>query len=161
MNKIALMLMVLTCSVGLIYAQSRQSNIIINYTVPEVLSININEAFRDIDLKPGSTSGSIYDPREVNASYTINVNSQRPKKLIAQIDRNMPNNLVLELRAEAPSVGNSAGFVTLTTFPQTLVENINHVGSERRLLNFRLRASSGAEATTSPQTRVVTLTISD
>ena len=162
MNKLVLLVLVLVFCSGLIYAQNNNtSNIVINYTVQDVVNIKINEPSRDLDLRFGGVGSSIYEAREINATYNIAVNSTRPKRLMANINQNMPNNINLELRATPPQGSNSLGYVPLTTMPQTLVSGINNVNQNNLLLNFRLSATLGAPATPTPQTRIVTLTISD
>ena len=161
MCRVTFMVLIVIFCFSALFAQTRNSSIIINYTVPEVISVTINEPSRDLNLNYGGAGGSIYDAREVNATYNISVQSTRTKNLLAHLNQNMPNHINLELRAVAPNVGSSNGFVSLTTSPRILVSGINNVHQKNLLLNFRLRADLGAPATPTPQTRVVTLTISD
>jgi hypothetical protein len=102
----------------------------------------------------------IYQPREVTANYNISCTGVN-KKILAQLNQNMPSQMYLDLRVDPPTNALSAGYVTLNTSPQVVVSNISSVHEQNRFLFFRMRAELGAPTTPTMQYRMVTLTISD
>jgi hypothetical protein len=81
---------------------------------------------------------------------------------MASINRNMPNNMYLDIRAESPRDAVSHGYITLNTTQQVLVSKIPEMDFPQSniLLFVRFRADIGAPVST-PDNRTLTLTITD
>jgi hypothetical protein len=153
-----LLLVILCCSS--LHAQSRTANLNIAFSVPELTHIEIIQPTLTFNLAYGGPTGMIYQPREINANYSISCTGVN-KKILAQLNQNMPNQMFLDLRVDPPTNATSAGYVTLNTTPQIVVSDISNVHEQSRLLFFRMRADLGAPTTPTMQHRTVTLTISD
>lgn len=139
----------------------RSSSLNISFSVPEVQMITINDQSLHFNLNYAGHSGQLYEPRNVTTTYNITSTSTgNPKRLLARLNQNMPSNVFLEVRAEAPTNANSLGYVTLTTGNQALVTGISNVHETGRLMQFRLKADLGAQVALN-QNRTVTFTISD
>jgi len=158
-NRVILLTIIGLALISTLCAQS-SANVRVAFSVPEVTMIKVNQEMINIDLRYGDASGLIYEPRTVTGSYNISSTGTN-KRILAQLDYNMPNYMYLDLRADAPHNATSLGYVTLNAAPQVIVSNVTNVHQQNLLLWFRLRADLGAPTTPTSQLRVVTLTISD
>ncbi|MBS3917992.1 MAG: hypothetical protein KG012_03790 [Deltaproteobacteria bacterium] len=105
-----------------------------------------------------ATAGS--EPDEVTDSsttYNITTNGTN-KKITGQIDSVMPTGTTLKINLVAPTGGNSAGNVILTSSPADLVTGITKKKGSGLGITYKLSATVDA-GEVAPATRTVTLTI--
>jgi hypothetical protein len=158
MKRIFLVLSIVIILCGTMYSQTRSTSLNVNFSVPEVNSIVINESSLNFNFIYGGPTGMIYAPVALSATYNI-TSTGTNKRVLASLDSPMPPNMSLLLRADPPTGAISSGDVNLTTAPQVLLQNISNVHQSNLLLRFTMRAELGAPARAG--TRTVLLTISD
>ncbi|HEX7049325.1 MAG TPA: hypothetical protein VF188_03850 [Longimicrobiales bacterium] len=106
-----------------------------------------------------ATAGGAPDPvTDASTTYDITTN-ETGKTITAVLDAVMPTGLTLTIELVAPSVGTSAGPVTLTDVAANAVTGISNVAETGLGITYTLSATAAAAVTATPQTRTVTLTI--
>jgi len=79
------------------------------------------------------------------ARYRVKVASGTTKQLKASINSAMPAGVTMQISVVAPPGGTSAGTITLTTTPQTVVTNITNTSFSANLtVTYTLSATSAA-----------------
>jgi hypothetical protein len=124
----------------------------------------INEL--DISGNPGnmtvSTATAGSQPEAVTdatTTYAITTNGTN-KKITAELDTAMPTGTTLKVNLAAPSVGISAGQVTLSTSAADVVTGITEVVDSAKTISYELGATVDAGVVGSA-TKTVTFTIAD
>jgi hypothetical protein len=80
-----------------------------------------------------------------NARYRVKVASGTTKQLKASLSSAMPAGVIMTISLAAPSGAVSAGTVTLTTTPQTVVTNITNTSFSSNLaITYTLSATTAA-----------------
>lgn len=138
---------------------SRNVSMGVQFNIPDIQQITLNDANITLNLNYSGNSNQIYEPRIVNTTYNI-VSTGFNKQLVAQINQDMPASTSLEIRADAPQNAISMGYVNLSAMPVTLVTNISNVSQQNLLLYFKLSAALGAPVSVNAN-RVITFTIMD
>jgi hypothetical protein len=93
------------------------------------------------------------------ATYRVKVASGTTKRITAALSSAMPGGVTMTIALVAPSGAASAGTVTLSTTPQTVVTNItNSSFSSNLTITYTLSATSAAGVLASSN-RTVTLTV--
>ncbi|MFH1452361.1 MAG: hypothetical protein ABIH00_00035 [Armatimonadota bacterium] len=95
--------------------------------------------------------------REDIFTYAITTNGDN-KKITGYIDSDMPEGTCLMLKLEAPSSGNSLGYIILNTRPSDLVTAVSRVAEKDKKIDYKF--TSNKDNTHSIQ-KTVTLTITD
>lgn len=93
-----------------------------------------------------------------SARYAISTNGTS-MRITAQINKPTPPHTTLEIMLAPPGSGTSAGFVTLSTTPATVVSGIGPVASGSRVVTYRFSATTQAGVVSDSFT--VTLTLTD
>jgi len=114
---------------------------------PEILTISA--------ATPGSDPTPATDS---STTYAITTNGTG-KVITARIDAAMPTGLTLTVNLEAPSVGDSADDVTLSTTAASVVTGIGPVAESSLTITYTLSAT--AEAEVGSGSRTVTFTLTD
>ncbi|MCK9329508.1 MAG: hypothetical protein PHY08_09680 [Candidatus Cloacimonetes bacterium] len=155
-------LFITICLILLCFSLSanRNASLNISFTIPQVETITINDSQLNFNLNYSGQPNQLYEPRIIPTSYNITSTSSSPKRLLASLDQSMPNNVFLEVNAEAPTGAISLGYVQLDSSTKPIVTGITSVNEHSRVMNFRLSATLGAQVAIN-QNRVVTFTISD
>lgn len=106
-----------------------------------------------------ATPGSDPTPAtDSSTTYAITTNGTG-KVITARIDAAMPTGLTLTVNLGAPSVGSSAGDVTLSTTAASVVTGIGPVADSSSTITYTLSAT--AEAVTGSGSKTVTFTLTD
>lgn len=126
----------------------------VNITVDEIQQITVSgpAALHITTATAGSAPTAVTD---ATTTYSLTSNANT-KKITAKIDSAMPTGMALILTMTAPSVGTSAGAITLTAADQDMVTGIGKV-SETKALSYQLTATAAA-GVLAATTRTVTLT---
>jgi hypothetical protein len=80
------------------------------------------------------------------------------KQITAQLNSNMPPGMTLQVQFAAVTGATSAGVVTLSTTPQTVVSNITNIVNKTAAITYTVSATPVAGVVLS-STRTVTLTL--
>ena len=96
---------------------------------------------------------------DATTTYSITTNGSS-KKITGDVDSAMPANTILAVTLTAPSIGSSAGSVTLTATAADLVTGIATVAEGSLSISYNFSATVTAGILTS-DTRTVTLTLTD
>jgi hypothetical protein len=133
---------------------------IINFSVPEVMHIRLNEHYLNFRMDYGGERGMIFEPRTITSTYNIS-STGKNKSISASLSEPMPTGMDLYLRADPPDGATSEGFRRLQQGTNTrLVKGIMPVHQNHLLLYFRMEANQFAEKQSNRQV-IVTLIISD
>ena len=165
MNKILLIALLMSMSLGSLLAQQRNNvseHVRVIISNPSASYLMVSQQFVRLDLAAYPiVPNQPYQPMvEQDITYDIlSVGSN--KRLVAQlVDGQMPPHTILEVRANPPQGASSHGFQPLSTTQQTIVSNINNMQGTNLEMRFRLRAELGAPILTETE-RTVRFTIMD
>ena len=93
------------------------------------------------------------------AQYRVKVASGTTKKIQASINSAMPAGVTMKIALAAPPGASSAGTITLTTTPQTVVTNVTNTSFSSNLsITYTLSATTAAGVVASA-TKTVTLAV--
>lgn len=95
---------------------------------------------------------------DASTLYTVRTRFSRPKKIIAQLNMNMPAGLTLRVNLSPVGGSSSAETVTLTTVPQAVVNNITNNSNLSNTITYSLSATTAAGVVPG-QNRSVTFTL--
>jgi hypothetical protein len=136
-------------------AQSATQVVTFSVSAISVMSVSGNPAAMNITTAtPGSAPTPVTD---ASTSYALTTNETN-KKIVANIDANMPAGLTLQVNLQAVTGATSAGNVALTTTAADVVNNVNTVAQSGRTITYTLSATTAAGVVSS-STRTVTLTV--
>lgn len=99
------------------------------------------------------------DDTDNSTSWDVTTNGTN-KKMTGDINANMPANVTLQVNLTAPTGGSSSGDVSLSTTAGDLVTSITQVAESGLTITYTLSATIAA-GTVAPDTRTVTLTLTD
>ena len=124
----------------------------------EVTAINLIQFSGSPSLTISSaTAGSAPTSATANATYAITTN-ESGRKIIAELDSDMPAGVTLSVSLAAPSGATSAGAVQLTDAPQAVVTDIDAVNASGLNVTYTLTATPAAGVVANGS-RTVTYTI--
>lgn len=138
---------------------ARNASTVIHFTIPDIQQITLNDANLTLNLSYSGGGENLYEPMVINSTYNI-VSTGSMKRLIAQLNQNMPVNSSLEVKVDAPANAISLDYVELSATPVPVVTNISNVNQQNLLMYYRLKANLGSPVTVNDN-RVVTFTIMD
>jgi hypothetical protein len=156
-------LLVVLLTLGLIGALgpgARASNLAtqtVSFTVPDICAIGVsgNPGTLTITVpNAGSTPDVVSD---TSTTYALSANSTT--QITAAVDTDLPTGVVLKVHLAAPTGGSSAGDVTLSATPQTVVSEIPAIASSGNTITYKLDASALPAPVN--DSRTVTFTLSE
>jgi hypothetical protein len=136
---------------------AQSANQVVTFSVApiSVISVSGNPAAMNITTAtPGSAPTPVTD---ATTTYAITTNEAN-RKIVANLDANMPGGLTLQVALQAPAGATSAGTVTLTTTAADVVNSISTATASGRTITYTFSATTAA-GTVSATSRTVTLTI--
>jgi hypothetical protein len=147
-------LLVLAC--GLTFAaNAAQQTVTFEVQAIDEMSVSGNPGALTVST---ATAGSEPDDATDNSTtYAVTTNGTN-KKITGAINSAMPVNTTLQVNLTAPTVGSSAGAVTLTTSAADLVTGITQEAESGLTVTYTLSATVSAGVVAS-DTRTVTLTL--
>ncbi|MDD3502279.1 MAG: hypothetical protein PHE19_07655 [Candidatus Cloacimonetes bacterium] len=148
---------IIICLQALLLMAERSASTIVNFSVPDIQHIVLDNDALTMNLEYSGNTQRLYDPVVINRTYDI-VSTGSFKRLVAQLNYNMPEFTTLEVKADAPANAVSLGYVSLSVAPTPIVTNISNVNQKNLLLYFKLNAKLGAPISIN-ENRVITFTI--
>ncbi|MBW1671057.1 MAG: hypothetical protein JRJ43_08080 [Deltaproteobacteria bacterium] len=130
----------------------------VSFSVSSIDEISVSGDPAALCVDTATAGSEPDDDTDATTTYAITTNNTN-RKITGAIDSNMPANVSLEINLVAPTVGSSAGDMTLSTTAEDLVTGITQVADgSGNTITYTLSATVAAGIVAS-DTRTVTLTI--
>ena len=118
----ALLLLMLCIAPGSAWCDNRATQTV-TFTMPAINNITTSGSPGQLEVFTTSNGQGTFEASDSSTTYSFYTNG-KSRVITASLDMDTPNHTALQVRFEAPSGANSAGFVTLSTVPQILVSGI-------------------------------------
>lgn len=154
---ISLTFVFLVALTNLLMAASSDTQLV-TFSVSSIDEISVSGNPGALSVSTATAGSQPDDDTDDTTTYAITTNNTN-RKITGAIDSNMPPNVSLEINLVAPTVGSSAGDMTLSTTAADLVTGITQVADgSGNTITYTLSATVAAGIVAS-DTRTVTLTI--
>ncbi len=149
---------IITCFVvlaGVFYPleAATTANATITYTIGSIDSLAISGNPGTLTINSATAGSSPTAASDTTTTYAVTTNNSG-RTITGQLSSALPTGVSLSVTLAAPTGATSAGSVTLTTSPQSLVTGISTIAEGSLLVTYYLTATTGSPQAAGSSTTV-------